>query len=241
MKHVPPPEGAPLERLDNLAMAVPPKWGEAILRLAKATERVAAKLDELPATTDGQYIAKARGLAKSLIDFLDGLEDTDQDTASDDVACDDNELDGPENGEDEQSEPDEPSLGSGAVGEWSNQAFWSLQTPEYRSLANADLEDEHDGSEPDDHGGDGAKEDDEPSLGWPERLRQDYASNGSTTGSDLELQDHAPVKPQDRTDPGLGVSAEVTYRRFLRGLTPEQQRAFNERMRAGNTSGVLVR
>jgi hypothetical protein len=57
-------------------MAVPPKWGEAILRLAKATERVAAKLDELPATTaDAQYIPKARELAKSLIDFLDGLEE----------------------------------------------------------------------------------------------------------------------------------------------------------------------
>jgi hypothetical protein len=78
MKHVPPPEGEPLCGLYNLAMAVPPKWGEAILRLAKATERVAAKLDELPAATDGQYIPKARELAKSLIDFLDGLEDTDQ-------------------------------------------------------------------------------------------------------------------------------------------------------------------
>jgi hypothetical protein len=55
------------------------------------------------------------------------------------------------------------------------------------------------------------------------------------------LQDHAPVKPQDRTDLGTGVSAEVTYRRFLRGLTPEQQRAFRERMLAGNTSGVLFR
>src|ERR1700692_4852473 len=76
MKHVPPPEGEPLERLDNLAIALPPKWGEAILRLAKATERVAAKLDEMPGTAaDVQYIPKARELAKSLIDFLDGLED----------------------------------------------------------------------------------------------------------------------------------------------------------------------
>jgi len=76
MKHIPPPSGEPVEALDNLAMAVPPKWGEAILRLAKATERVAAKLEELPATTtDDQYIPKARELAKSLIDFLDGLEE----------------------------------------------------------------------------------------------------------------------------------------------------------------------
>jgi hypothetical protein len=76
MKHVPPPEGETLSGLENLAIAVPPKWGEAILRLAKATERVAAKLDEMPGTAaDVQYIPKARELAKSLIDFLDGLED----------------------------------------------------------------------------------------------------------------------------------------------------------------------
>jgi len=76
MKHIPPPSGEPVEALDNLAMAVPPKWGEAVLRLAKATERVAAKLAELPATTaDTRYIPKARELAKSLIDFLDGLEE----------------------------------------------------------------------------------------------------------------------------------------------------------------------
>ncbi len=105
MKHVPPPEGEPLSGLDNLAMAVPPKWGEAILRLAKATERVAAKLDELPDTTDSQYIAKARELAKSLIDFLDGLEDTDQDAAIDDGPCDTDELEIAEG-------DDEPSLGS---------------------------------------------------------------------------------------------------------------------------------
>src|SRR5579863_3866558 len=128
MKHVPPPSGEPVEGLDNLAMAVPPKWGEAILRLAQATERVAAKLNELPATTaDDQYIPKARELAKCLIDFLDGLEDVDQDSACDDEACDDNELDGPENEEDEESEPDEPSLGSGAVSEWSNQEDWARQ------------------------------------------------------------------------------------------------------------------
>jgi hypothetical protein len=76
MKHVPPPAGEPLRGLDNLAIALPPRWGEASLRLAKATELVAAKLDELPASTaGGQYIPKVRELAKSLIDFLDGLED----------------------------------------------------------------------------------------------------------------------------------------------------------------------
>jgi hypothetical protein len=51
--------------LDNLAMAVPPKWGEAVLRLAKATERVAAKLEEFPALTQPDYVPKARELARS--------------------------------------------------------------------------------------------------------------------------------------------------------------------------------
>jgi hypothetical protein len=68
-------------------------------------ERVAAKLDEMAGTTDVQYIPKARELAKSLIDFLDGLEDTDQDTAIDDGPCDTDELEIAEG-------DDEPSLGS---------------------------------------------------------------------------------------------------------------------------------
>jgi hypothetical protein len=75
MKHVPPPSDEPVEALDNLAMAVPPRWGEAVVRLAKATERVAAKLDGLPSLADGAYVTKARELAKSLIDFLDGIEE----------------------------------------------------------------------------------------------------------------------------------------------------------------------
>jgi hypothetical protein len=65
----------PLEVFDNLAMAVPPKWGDSILRLAEATERVAAKLEELPSDpADPRYIPKARELARTLIDFLDNLD-----------------------------------------------------------------------------------------------------------------------------------------------------------------------
>jgi hypothetical protein len=227
MKHVPPPEGEPLSGLDNLAMAVPPKWGEAILRLAKATERVAAKLDELPPTTDAQYIPKVRQLAKSLIDFLDRLEDTDQDTASDDEPCDDNELDGPEKAEDEQSEPDEPSLGSGAVGEWSDQAFWSKQSSEYRSLANADLEDEHDGAE-DDHEGDD-NPDNEPSLGWGID-----GERGNISGSDRELQDHATVVPAANREK-LPDTIDVEQRGYggrtvIRNLTDGHTKALAERM-----------
>ncbi|SHN66551.1 hypothetical protein [Bradyrhizobium erythrophlei] len=191
MKHVPPPSGKPLGGLDNLAMAVPPRWGEAVLRLAKATERVAAKLDELPSTTaDVQYIPKARELAKSLIDFLDGLEDTDQDTACDDAACDDDELDGPENGEDEESEPDEPSLGSLTSSEWSNQETWGTQPLEMRTVARVDLEDEHDGAEPD--------EDGEPSLGSLDRQEdQQYAWAPGSCVVDGEIEDDTGIGDDD--------------------------------------------
>jgi hypothetical protein len=211
-------------------MAVPPRWGEAVLRLAKATERVAAKLDELPiATADVQYIPKARELAKSLIDFLDGLEDTDQDTACDDAACDDNELDGPENEEDEESEPDEPSLGSRTSSEWSNQATWGTQPLEMRTVAGVDLEDEHDGAEPENEGGDGAKEDDEPSLGWT----IDGVA-GDRSGEDRELQDHATVVPK-ANGPKLPNTIDVTQRGYagrtvIRNLTDDQKEAVAERM-----------
>jgi hypothetical protein len=148
MKHVPPPEGEPLSGLDNLAMAVPPKWGEAILRLAIATERVAAKLEEMPGTaTDAHYIPKARELAKSLIDFLDCLEDTDQDSAVDDEACCDNELD--DNGEDY-----EPSLGSSGHAEGGAISYSSQPISDGYQMVYDCEGDEHDGREP--------QEDDEP-------------------------------------------------------------------------------
>jgi hypothetical protein len=108
MKHVSSPGVEPVETLHNLAMAVPPKWGEAILRLAQATERVAAKLDELPASaTHEHYIPKARALAKSLIDFLDALEeDSDLEPTL-------GYMNGPpEMDECETPEDAEPSLGS---------------------------------------------------------------------------------------------------------------------------------
>jgi len=178
MKHVPPQTGEPLERLDNLAMAVPPKWGEAIVRLAKATERVAAKLDELPVTTDGQYIAKVRELAKSLIDFLDGLEDTDQDAAADDESCDTDELELAEG-------DDEPSLGSTGHGS-GGPICYSMPVVRAGGELIHDCEgDEHDGGEP--------PEDDEPSLGSFDGMVSQLSSwkqrAGWYPGSDREQDD----------------------------------------------------
>jgi hypothetical protein len=230
MKHVPPPSGEPLGALDNLAMAVPPRWGEAVLRLAKATERVVAKLDELPIAPAGvDYVPRVRELTKSLIDFLDGLEDTDQDTACDDAACDDNELDGPENGEDEESEPDEPSLGSRTSSEWSNQESWGTQPFEMRTLAGTDLEDEHDGAEPENEGGEAVHEDDEPSLGWT----IDGVA-GDQSGDERELQDHATVAPKANRRK-LPNTIDVEQRGYggrtvIRKLTDGQTEAVAERM-----------
>lgn len=58
---------------------------------------------------------KASAEIERLIDFLDASDPyaaTEQEEQIDDEPCDDNELDGPENGEDEDSDPVEPSLGS---------------------------------------------------------------------------------------------------------------------------------
>jgi hypothetical protein len=270
-KHVPPPTGEPLERLDNLAMAVPPKWGEAILRLAKATERVAEKLDEMPGAADVQYIPKARELAKSLIDFLDGLEDTDQDAAIDDGPCDTDELEIAE-GDDEPSlgstghgsggpisyripvvsaggemihdcegdehdgredvGDDEPSLGS-MERHCSNYGAGNDRTGDQSLWADSpgqDLEDEHDGAEPDDNeGGDGAKEDYEPSLGWTID-----GAFGDPQGDDRELQDHVAERPeQHREKLTTAVTIEDrgwTGRKVIRNLSDSQRDALAERL-----------
>jgi hypothetical protein len=171
MKHVQPPEGVPLSGLDNLALAVPPKWGEAILRLAKATERVAAKLDELPPATDGQYIAKARELAKSLIDFLDGLEDTDQDAAIDDGPCDTDEREIAEG-------DDEPSLGSfdGMVSQlssWKQRAGWYPGSDREQD----DCDDEEDDPE---------ELSEASGIGDPDGLQEQYSSRVFPSGLKIE-------------------------------------------------------
>jgi hypothetical protein len=199
MKHVPPPEGEPLSGLDNLAMAVPPKWGEAVLRLAEATERVAAKLDEMPGTaTDAHYIPKARELAKSLIDFLDGLEDTDQDTAIDDGPCDTDELEIAEG-------DDEPSLGSTGHGSGGPISYRIPVVSAGGEMIHDCEGDEHDGRE--------EVGDDEPSLGSIEKHCSNYGDGKDRTGDqslwadglqdDLE-HEHDGTEPPEDAEPSLG-------------------------------------
>lgn len=83
-----------------LAAAVAPQWGETIIRLTQATDRLANRFDQFTgAETRSSTVKACRQLAAELINFLDGLEDTDQDAAIDDGPCD---------GEGDS----EPSLGS---------------------------------------------------------------------------------------------------------------------------------
>jgi hypothetical protein len=59
--------------------------------------------------------ARASAEIERLLTFLDASDiyaSTELEEQVDDQPCDDNELDGPENGEDEESDPAEPSLGS---------------------------------------------------------------------------------------------------------------------------------
>jgi hypothetical protein len=63
----------------------------------------------------GRLRKEARDEIDRLIRFLDKTDDyvsRELEDQVDDSPCDDNELDGPENSEDEESDPAEPSLGS---------------------------------------------------------------------------------------------------------------------------------
>ena len=73
----------------SLAAAVAPQWGETILLLTQATDRLANRFDRFVGAEKRADTVKAcRELADELICFLDGLEDTDQDAAVDDERCD---------------------------------------------------------------------------------------------------------------------------------------------------------
>lgn len=177
----------PVEAADSfaaLSAAVHPAWHQAILRLAGATERVSAAMALWMATPGGDdFVTAARDLAKNLIDFLDEIEgDPDADLDFEEVPPDADALDLVRCGlmydntdedpteEDDHAEDDgtaEPSLGSlerhptlyvngrDRVGD---QTDWAAGN-------RTDLEDEHDGGEPD--------EDGEPSLGWTEAATGD--------------------------------------------------------------------
>jgi hypothetical protein len=203
----------------------------------------------------GRLRKEARDEIDRLLGFLDATEDTDTDTQCDDEQIDDCELEPslcgvevaaknmPEDPIGDDCELDdsdyEPSLGSGAVGVHNSQARWAMHGTD-------DLEDEHDGAEP--------SEDNEPSIGYdhePAELddadkepclgwtTDGVVQNTSYAGCDAELQNYLPVAPQGRTETDRKpLTVEVSYRRFLRGLPPNQRAAMQDRL--PDDSGVSL-
>lgn len=135
----------------TLAAAVSPQWGDTILRLTQATDRLSSQFDQfVGAKTKADTVKACRELTQELINFLDEIGgDTDQDSAVDDEACCDNELDG-------DGEDDEPSLGSSGHASGGAISYLSHAISDGCEMVYDCEGDEHDGREPD--------VDDEPSL-----------------------------------------------------------------------------
>jgi hypothetical protein len=126
----------------------------------------------------GRLRKEARDEIDRLIRFLDKTDDyvsRELEDAVDDGPIDDNELDGPEHGEDEESDPPEPSLGS--VGDMHfDQTRWA-------GGGRRDLEDEHDGAEPDECG--------EPSLGSLDRITNQERSWRRENPCSIDMEEGA--------------------------------------------------
>jgi hypothetical protein len=115
----------------------------------------------------------------------------------------------------------------------------------------ADMEEEHDGAEPDVDGEpsigydvEPAEQDtgnDEPSLGWTDEEAARGRTYAGSYGDSIDREEGEPARqPQNRTTiDRKPISVEVSYRRFLRGLTPEQQKRFKA-ARKGNESDVTL-
>jgi hypothetical protein len=142
----------------------------------------------------GRLRKEARDEIDRLIRFLDETDNhMEREEAVDDVACDDDELDGPENAEDEESDPPEPSLGS--IGDHHfDQGRWA-------SGGTKDLEDEHDGAEP--------GEDAEPALGWNQSM--DQTDNGA--GS---------MNPHE-SEPSLGSTSTINQEAWAFGMSQDRE------------------
>jgi hypothetical protein len=94
------------------------------------------------------------------------------------------------------------------------------------------------------HGGEGAHENDEPSLGWTDEEAARGRTYAGTMGSSADLEVGIPTTaPQNRTEiEGPQIRAESSYRKFLVGLTDEQKQRFREQMlEQEGTTGVIIR
>lgn len=197
MKHIPPPQGEPVDAPSILPSDITPQ--------------------DVPVAI-GRLRKEARDEIHRLIDFLDTTDNyssRELEDQVDDGPVDDIELEGDDT-KDGRSADDEPSLGSGATGEWSTQAHWA--SPNDGSDREGDgcaddregdeLQhgaDEHDGGEPD--------EDGEPSLGW-------------TNEGSIET-------PCSLTDGEQGEAARAPQNRTTVAPSVDQMRKLRSRFRGG--------
>ncbi|MEY9457998.1 hypothetical protein [Bradyrhizobium ottawaense] len=139
--------GESQESFAALAAAVHPAWHQAIIRLANSTERVAFRMELLMATPiDRGFARHARDLIRDLTDWLDQIDAYASTELEDDISADQEDDDSDEDGDPAENDlEDEPSLGSLGTSEWSDQTKWAAGN-------RSDLEDEHDGREPDESG-----------------------------------------------------------------------------------------
>jgi hypothetical protein len=151
----------------TLAAAVSPQWGDTILRLTQATNRLSRRVDQfVGATTRVDTVKACRELTQELINFLDEIGgDTDQDSAVDDEACCDDELD-------DNEEDFEPSLGSSGHASGGAISYTSPAISDGCEIVYDCEGDEHDGREPDDEDDthDGREPDREDSPGFGEGM-----------------------------------------------------------------------
>ena len=103
MKHVPPPTGTPIAGPELTQDSISPGLAaqqqareEALQRLRSLRKEASDEIDRL----------------LGFLDASDPYVTAELEEQVDDGPIDDNELDGPENGEDEESDPGEPCLGS---------------------------------------------------------------------------------------------------------------------------------
>jgi hypothetical protein len=201
--------------------------------------------------TLGRVRRDVRDEIERLIEWLDSTIDTDEDRAVDDDPCDGDPDAEPSLGSFDrmsdqikawQARPvtadidteldnadDEPILGSVAAGEHGNQEDWALGVGDGRE--GDGCADDREGDE-EKHGGEGVKEDDEPSLGWTEEESARGRVCAETMGSSADLEEGPGARrPQNRTViDRKPITAVNTYRRFLRGLPDGQQAAVRKRM-----------
>ena len=211
------------------------------------TERVRAAIE----LCDGLFVAigklrkEARDEIDRLIGFLDKTDDyvsRELEAAADDVPCDEDELDGPEEAEDEESEPDEPSLGSSNDHNGNGTVY-------HNGGGIIDGEGPDDDLEPSLGGGDGSdreedRADEEPSLGWTERAEEGGGCIGGfedreqcvAVGTKAAYERFRASKIDG--DPAAGVDVERGYgTRRIRNLSDRQREILQPKV---NDSKVSV-